>query len=81
MANGATLFGTIMAGRSTFPIFDQALGGGLEARIRDWRAATPPISFEGIARLLRADDVAVSGETVRRWCLDLGIPTDPEDAA
>jgi hypothetical protein len=59
-----------------FPLIDRALGGDLEARLREWRSTTPPTSFERIAHELRAEDVVVSSETVRRWCNDLGIEQD-----
>lgn len=60
-----------MARTSTFPLADKALDGQLETRLRDARAAGE--SFEEIARKLHNDGIAISGETVRKWCHDLGI--------
>lgn len=58
--------------RSTiFPLADKALGGTLEARLRAAREKNE--SFDEIAIGLRADDIRVSGETVRQWCHTLGI--------
>lgn len=65
-----------MTRRAMFPLIDRALGGDLEARLREWRSTTPPTSFEQIGHLLRAEDVVVSSETVRRWCIELGIESD-----
>lgn len=65
-----------MTRRAMFPLIDRALGGDLESRLREWRSTTPPTSFERIAHELRAEDVVVSSETVRRWCNDLGIEQD-----
>lgn len=65
-----------MTRRAMFPLIDRALGGDLESRLREWRSTTPPTSFERIAHELRSEDVAVSSETVRRWCNDLGIERD-----
>lgn len=70
-----------MAARSTFPIFDQAIGGGLETLLKEWRKPDPPMSFAEIAHTLRAEhEVLVTDETVRRWCVELGIH-DPKTAA
>jgi hypothetical protein len=60
-----------MAPRTIFPIVDKALGGKLEARLRKWR---PSVSFDEIANRLRSEGIDVNGETIRRWCDDLGIP-------
>ena len=38
-----------MTRRAMFPLIDRALGGDLEARLREWRSTTPPTSFERIA--------------------------------
>lgn len=67
-----------MTRRSMFPLVDKALGGDLEARLREWRSTTPPTSFEQIGHHLRAEDIVVSSETVRRWCNDLDIDTPAE---
>jgi hypothetical protein len=60
-----------MATGSQFHLFDRIVGGTLEARLREHRAAG--LSYEAVARRLETDGVSVTGETVRRWCLDLGV--------
>ena len=65
-----------MTRRAMFPLVDRALGGDLEARLREWRTTSPPTSYEQIGHLLRSEDVVVSSETVRRWCIELGIESD-----
>jgi intein-encoded DNA endonuclease-like protein len=59
-----------MPASNTFPIYDRVLGGRLEALLRRWRAEG--LSYEAIAHRL-ADDhgVTVTGQTVRRWLVDL----------
>lgn len=61
-----------MARTATYPLIDRLLGGTLEARLRDQRGQGE--SFATIARnLLLEDELVVSTDTVRRWCMDLGI--------
>lgn len=68
-----------MAKRSSlFPLFDQLLDGKLEQRLAVARAQK--LSFDDIAHDLRAEGVHVTGETVRRWCKELGIPTERQTA-
>lgn len=56
-----------------FPLFDRILGGKLAEQLAAWRAED--LSFDAIARRLGAEhDIEVTGETVRRWCIDLEIP-------
>lgn len=69
-----------MAPRTIFPIVDLALGGQLEARLRAWREE-PKTSYDEIANTIRAEGVDLNGETVRRWCIDLGIEPDPSGEA
>ena len=58
---------------------DEALGGAIRAYLADGRGNG--LSYADIAFRLRADhDVAVSGEAVRLWCIDLDVP-EPEAAA
>jgi len=65
-----------MAPRGTYPLVDRLLDGTLAARLRTQRAEG--LSYDEIAARLRDDGVvAVSGETVRQWCLAL----EPEQAA
>lgn len=64
-----------MARSDLYPIVDLALDGKLEQRLRARRNAFA--SYDDIARELHADGIPVTGETVRKWCLDLGI-TKPE---
>lgn len=58
-----------------FPLADRALGGTLERRLRKLRESG--LAYKAIADDLAEDGIDVSGETVRKWCHDLGI----EDAA
>lgn len=68
---------TITMRTSTFDLRGQAAGIDLEAKIRDWRAETPPASCEEIVYRLRAlkRPVVVSAATVARWLIDLGLPS------
>lgn len=54
-------------------LFDLALGGRLNERLRQWR--DDGLSYDLIAYELRTTcaGTPVSGETVRGWCRDLGI--------
>lgn len=57
----------------------EALDGNLRTYLADGRGHG--LSYADIAFRLRADhDVAVSGEAVRLWCLDLDVP-EPEATA
>ena len=60
-----------MSRTSSFPLADKALGGQLKKRLRAARKRGD--SFETIARDLHNDGIALSGETVRRWCNELQI--------
>ncbi len=56
-----------MARTDTYPLVDRLVPGGLARFLADARNAGE--SYEGVAHRLRAEhDVAVSSETVRRWC-------------
>lgn len=61
-----------------YPLIDRALGGRLESRLRLLRESG--ISYDLIAISLRDDSVTVSGETVRKWCIELGIEPMKESA-
>lgn len=63
----------IMARTSPFPLYDKAIGGGLEQRLRDWRAGGK--SYADISSELFALEIQVDPSTVRRWCQERGIPT------
>lgn len=66
---------------STFHAWDRALDGQLEQKLRDWRDDESQLTFSEIAVRLRLDhDIHVTDETVRRWCIDLGIH-EPKAAA
>lgn len=54
-----------------FTIINKMLDGTLEQRLTDWRAEG--LTFEAIARELLAEDITVTGATVRNWCIRLGI--------
>lgn len=56
----------------TFRIADSLLGGDLDRSLRRWRKAG--CSFDHIASELASTyGVTVTAETVRVWCMDLGI--------
>jgi hypothetical protein len=69
-----------MANRSTFPLVDALFDGKLEERLREWRSAK--VSHEEIARLIHEEKgAAPTLSTIRRFCIDLGIDNQPQDAA
>lgn len=57
--------------QSLRPLIDRVLNGQLETRLRAERDAGA--SYESIARALIAEDIHVSGELIRKWCIELGI--------
>lgn len=57
--------------KSTYHYYDRKLGGRLADLLSEWRDEVPKPSFETMARRLAAHDVDVTGETVRRWCMQL----------
>ena len=57
-----------------YPLADRVLGGTLQQRLVDARNGGE--SYDDIARGLHAEGIAVSGETVRKWCLELDIETE-----
>jgi intein-encoded DNA endonuclease-like protein len=59
-----------MARTSTFPLYDQAVGGGLKLRLR--RLRKQGMSYVDIAHELRPA-VTVDPSTVRRWCIEHDI--------
>lgn len=67
-----------MARRPAWQIVDLALGGTLEDDFGRMRAEGQ--SFDDIARWLDTRGVDVTGETVRSWCIGMGIH-QPETAA
>lgn len=54
-----------------YPLADLVLGGKLQQRLSDARSNGD--SYDDIARELHAEGISVSGETVRKWCRELGI--------
>ena len=57
-----------MAATDTFPLVDRLVEGGLAAFLAEARANGD--SHETIAFRLRAEhDIAISSETVRKWCI------------
>lgn len=68
-----------MGATDLFPLVDKALDGQLIDRLTAWRSAG--VSYDAIARELHAEGVAVSGETVRKWCLDRLPEHEAEQAA
>lgn len=54
------------------PLVDRLLDGKLEELLTEMRADEQ--SYDTIARRLHAEhDIDVTGETVRRWCIDLDV--------
>lgn len=63
------------------PVYDLAetiVGGDLESKLRTWRESGE--TFADITHRLHEDGVTVTHETVRAWCIRLGIHA-PETAA
>lgn len=58
---------------NSYKFADDHLDGGLEARLRSWRAQGD--SFDMMSRKLERLNVPASREQVRRWCKALNIPT------
>lgn len=56
---------------SLYDMADRLAGGDLETRLRNWR--NDGETFAEIAFRLRGDGVTVTHETVRNWCITLGI--------
>lgn len=70
----------VVARTATYPLIDRLLGGTLEARLREQREGGA--SFADISRnLFTEHDLTVSIDTVRRWCMDLGIEKPEPEAA
>lgn len=60
-----------MARTSSLPLVDKIFGGEFAEWLRTARSEGK--SFEAIARTLAEEhEVNVTGETVRRWCSELG---------
>jgi hypothetical protein len=70
-----------VARSSLFDLADQNLSGELESLLREWR--TDGLTFADIAHQLRTEhEITVTHETVRAWCVKLGIHTaTPETAS
>lgn len=66
---------------STFPLVDRhVFGGTFVDKLRQWRAEG--VSHAEIAYVLRSEhDVAVSKETVRRWCIENDAEPEMDGAA
>ncbi len=62
-----------------YPLADRALGGTLERRLRRWRKEGR--SYEQIARAVGDEGIDVSGETIRKWVVALGIDTAKKKSA
>ena len=75
--NLATTYRRVVA--DIFALADRLLDGKLVERLR--REVEEKRSLDAIAEGLRADDIVVSRETVRRWCADNGIDTSRQKAA
>jgi hypothetical protein len=54
-----------------FPLIDRLLGGTLVQRLTDERTAGD--SYFTMAARFTLDGFSVSSETVRQWCMELGI--------
>lgn len=57
-----------------YPLANKALDGKLAARLSQGRAEG--LSFYDLRDELRDQGIAVSHETVRRWCMELEIETE-----
>lgn len=69
-----------MARTATYPLIDRLLEGTLEARLREQREGGD--SFADMSRSLLLDHaLVVSTDTIRRWCMDLGIEKSEPEAA
>jgi len=65
---------------SIYPLANRILDGRLRATLRRWRRSG--LSYAQIAYRLHDDyGIAVSDETVRNWCLKLGIDQAEEQAS
>ncbi len=63
-----------MGAQSIRPLADRALDGKLTKTLTDWK--DEGVTFAEMAFKLRTEhDLAVSAETVRVWCTELGIHT------
>ena len=60
-----------MSRQSYFDLVDRIYQGRLAAQLTEWRQSG--MSFEDIAHELRANNVSVTGETVRTWCTRAGL--------
>lgn len=61
-----------MGARTTlFELVDRIFEGSLDGQLREWHAAR--VSFDDMAHEIRREDIVVSGETVRQWCVERGI--------
>lgn len=62
-----------------YPLIDRILDGQLEARLRASRSAG--LSYFTLASEFTSEGFAVSPETVRAWCIELGIVPAVDEAA
>jgi len=64
---------------SSFELVNTALSGKLEKRLRHMRSLG--LSFDDMTAEFAAEGIAVSRETVRRWCKETAIETSRVGAA
>lgn len=65
---------------TTLTLVDRILAGGLAEYLTDARAAGH--SFERISKMLYEDHaIDVTGETVRKWSVELGVPSQATAAS
>lgn len=62
-----------------YPLIDRILDGQLERRLR--AARKRKVSYFTLAAQFTSEGFAVSPETVRAWCVELGIEKPEEDAS
>lgn len=68
-----------VAKSSLYELADRVLDGQLIALLTEWRANG--LTFADIAHELRTEhEITVTHETVRAWCIRLGIHSGPEAA-
>lgn len=66
--------------RGHFQLIDRLVGGDLVDRLVEMYAEAG--SWEGVSRRLYAShEIAVSGQTLRRWARELGIGADTKAAS
>lgn len=70
----------IAMGTPILPLVDRILDGRLRDLLQEYR--TEGLTYETMSRRLAADhQIEVVSETMRKWCLELGVTDEPAEAA